>query len=259
MRLRILVSALLCGTVAIAQDVPKAEAFFGYNYVRMNPGTEDLPSFHSHGTSAQVAVKLNKWVSGVADFGAYNNGRINGVNIDNTVFSFLFGPRVSIRNQSRVTPYFNFLFGGAHATASKAVSVILPVPSQPAVPRRFESSETGFAMALGGGLDIRLNRYISLRPFALDYFLTRLQNPVSLDDKNLNNLRFSAGFNFTFGGEAPSVPPPPPPPAAAMRSCWDGTSIPMDQECPKRRMSLGISSPRAEAPPRGDLATYARG
>jgi hypothetical protein len=56
------------------------------------------------------------------------------------------------------------------------------------------ANTTGFAMALGGTLDIRMSQWIALRPIQLDYFLTRVNNTY-----NQNNLRYGAGLIFTFG------------------------------------------------------------
>ena len=86
---------------------------------------------------------------------------------------------------------------------------------------RLYGSQNAFAMAAGGGLDIRLNKYVSLRPAGLDYFLTRMQNPASMQDNNQNHFRYSAGINFTFGYEkgAPVTPP------RTMKTCWDGFSV----------------------------------
>ena len=53
---------------------------------------------------------------------------------------------------------------------------------------------TGFAMAVGGTLDIRLNHAVAFRPIQLDYFLTRVNNSF-----NQNNLRYGAGVIFTLG------------------------------------------------------------
>ena len=56
-------------------------------------------------------------------------------------------------------------------------------------------------MAVGGGLDIKINKHAAFRPVGLDYFLTRLKNPVLQEDHNQHNIRYSAGINFLFGGQ----------------------------------------------------------
>ena len=201
-------------TVVSAQDYPRAETFFGYTYMRANSAS-NVPSFSANGGSGQVAVNFNKWVGFVMDVGAVHNGNISDVHLDSTFTNFLFGPRISFR-KSRVRPYFNVLFGGVHAGTSIAVSAVpvatpvyTPGVSTPtegqAVTLRATASQTSFAMATGVGIDIKINRHLSFRPIGLDYFMTRLQNFRSAEDNNQHNLRYTAGFNFTFGGEAPSA------------------------------------------------------
>ena len=196
------VLVLLCSLAAVAQDVPKAEAFLGYNYVRIN-STTNISSYSSNGGSAQLALNFGKWVSGVADIGGYHNGVVNGYEIDNTMLSYLFGPRINIR-KGRVTPYFNTLFGGIWFGASTAKQ-IAPCSGtncgSTTTTGRAAGSLNAFAMAVGGGVDIKLSKHVAFRPIGLDYFLTRLKNPILQEDHNQNNLRYSAGINFLFGGQ----------------------------------------------------------
>jgi hypothetical protein len=140
-----------------------------------------------------------------------------------------------------VTPYINALFGGAYLTASTAVSA---TPTSSSGTARQYLSQNAFAMAVGGGLDIRVSKYVSLRPAGLDYFLTRLQNPSSLQDNNQNHFRYSAGINFTFGRESPAPLPEPP-----RKTCWDGSSVPAGAACPNRNMDVRIAASQTEVCP----------
>ena len=63
------------------------------------------------------------------------------------------------------------------------------VPPDRAVTARFNTSETKFAMTAGGGLDIKINRHMSFRPIAVDYYLTKLRSfPVGGNEDHQNNL-----------------------------------------------------------------------
>ena len=104
-------------------------------------------------------------------------------------------------------------------------------------------------------MDIKLNRHVSFRPIGLDYFMTRLQNLRTANDNNQHGLRYTTGFNFTFGGEAPTPPPPPPPPPT--KTCWNGSSIPVDQECPKRDMAVRMAGGQAELCPGASISLTA--
>jgi hypothetical protein len=202
---------LLSAFVAAAQDVPRAETFLGYTYVRFNSAT-NVPAFSSNGGSGQFDYNFNKWLGFVADLGAVHNNNISGVNLDNTMASFLFGPRFSLHH-SRIRPYFETLFGGAYYTASLPVLATIPpsaappifLPGQPTLPTggavtaRLAANQTVFAMAIGGGLDIKMTKHVSFRPIGLDYFMPRLQNLRTMGDNNQHCLRYTAGVNFMFG------------------------------------------------------------
>ena len=64
--------------------------------------------------------------------------------------------------------------------------------------------ESAWGMTAGGGLDIKITKHVSFRPFQIEYFLTRLRNLRTFDDDNQNNLRYSAGVK---SAGADSLPP----------------------------------------------------
>ena len=206
----------LCSMMAFAaDDHPRVETFFGYTYLRANSAT-DVPAFSMNGGTGQAAVNFNKWVGFLMEIGAVHNGNISDRHIDTTMIDYSFGPRISLR-YSRITPFFNIMFGGWHVGTSTQVTAIPvpPTPSQPIflpgsptpvppnspVSLRAVHSQTAFGMPVGGGLDIKISKLVSFRPIELEYILTRLQNPVDLEDKNQHHLRYMAGINFTFGAQ----------------------------------------------------------
>jgi len=209
----IAILGLLGAITGAAQTVPHAETFLGYTYLRFNTAT-NVPSFSANGGSGQFAYNFNNWLGAVADLGGVHNGNIGGVQLDTTTASFLFGPRMSM-HYSRIRPYFQALFGGVYETSSTAIQATLPptasnpifLPGQPVLPdngtvsARLTANQTAFAMAFGGGLDIKISKHMMFRPIGLDYFMTRLQNLRTLNDNNQNNLRYTTGVNFTFGAQ----------------------------------------------------------
>jgi hypothetical protein len=233
---------LLACMSAAAQDIPRVETFLGYSFVRFNAAGR-VPAFTSNGGDGQLIYNFSPLLGIVGDFGGYHNGVVSGVRVDNTVVNFQFGPRVSFRKRKIVSPYMQSLFGGAFATASKALSSQNPLAS--ALPR-VSGSGSAFAMLLGGGLNLRLGRHVSFRPVEVNYFLTRLRNPVLADVRNQNNLRYSAGLSFLFGGEKPAPPPTPP---AATKACPDGSTVPVAAVCPKLEMRLVLTTARTEICP----------
>ena len=167
-----------------------------------------------NGGSGQFIYNFNKFFSGVADVGAAYKRNVGIVNVEDTTALFVFGPRVSYRHWSRFTPYGQVLFGGANRWASKRVYAVtdlntpvvpvvnpanlFPGPGEP-IAARISSTQAAFAMAVGGGIDVNINKHVSFRPIAVDYLLTRFPNLTTGNNQNQNSLRATAGFVFTFG------------------------------------------------------------
>ena len=246
--------SILTAWTAAADDLPKAGAYLGYQYVRFMPGGI-VPDFSANGGGGQFIFHANHWLGAVLDVGAVHNGNISDFNLDSTFINFLAGPRVSIARSKRFSPYFQALFGGVYGSSSTRVlglPIIDPLDTRPPlvnpdlpVSTRFNTSETKFAMTAGGGLDIRINRHMSFRPIAVDYYLTKLRSlPVGGAEDHQNNLRYSAGVTFLFGGEKPT--PPQAAPAPRTKTCPDGRVVNADAACPKLDITLGVNATSQE-------------
>jgi len=246
--------ALVFAIAAVAQDFPKADLLFGYSGFRANPA-RNLPSFYSNGASAPFTWNFNRYVGFETEFAGYTNANIHNVQFDTTEMTYLFGPRFSFSRARTFVPYVHTLFGGVHLTTSLPVTVTptplptpTPVTTTPTTITRLQASQDAFAMALGGGIDIRVSHLITLRPMQFDYLMTRLedfgQSGQPSQNRNQHNVRYSAGIMFNFGGERASPPPPPPPPPTALRTkqCPGAGSVPIDQDCPKQNLGFGIVS-----------------
>lgn len=202
-------AALLCASVASATDWSRMETFLGYNFVRFNPNSGYAPSFNANGGSGQFVYNVTPWIGGVVDIGAVNNGTLNQFSVDTTVMDFVAGPRFTFHNRSRFQPYAQALFGGAYSTTSTPITVfpttgavfppgVIVNPNEP-ISARLHASNTGFAMLVGGGLDIRLNKHVAFRPFEASYYLTRIPSLLTGNISNRNNFRYATGVNFLFG------------------------------------------------------------
>ncbi len=170
--------------LAVAQDeYPTVEAAMGYSLVRMS-STGVVEQFTLNGGSANFALNYSKAVGIVADFGGYNNNNIRGVNLDNTTFTYLFGPRFSYRGD-KGTVFGDALFGGAHVSGSARVNGT-----------NIAESNNSFSMAFGGGFDVNVSKHFAIRPVQLDYLMTRFN--VLNSSETQNNLRYSAMMVFKF-------------------------------------------------------------
>jgi len=185
----LLAASMVGGMVAVAQEAaptPVAEVGMNYSYTNMRPGG-GAPSFGLQGGSGTFVYNINSALGVVADLGGYHNG--DDANFNPTTFSYLFGPRVSLRKSSKFTPYVQALFGGARVStslvdANTGNSIV----------------ENGFAATFGGGLDVRLTDHVAVKPFQIEYLMTQVPNIWSVNNTQ-NNIRYSAGLVFRFGAK----------------------------------------------------------
>ncbi|MGQ9898047.1 MAG: hypothetical protein ACUVR8_10895 [Acidobacteriota bacterium] len=172
---------LLCGASASAQDVPEGEFFAGFSYARLNDLTPVRVSQDAYGLNLQGVYNVNSVFGLVGDFGAHYENATN-------LYTFMAGPRVNLRGD-RVTPFAHVLLGGARASR---------VPISGSTPLRFGGGG-GFAMALGGGLDVKVSDTVSLRPIQGEYLFTKIGGSGSVLRDTQSHLRLAFGVNFTFG------------------------------------------------------------
>lgn len=60
------------------------------------------------------------------------------------------------------------------------------------------ASESGFAMTIGGGVDVKASPRVAIRLGQFDYVLTRFDGPVSGNKTSQHNFRYAAGVVFRF-------------------------------------------------------------
>jgi opacity protein-like surface antigen len=174
----VLVSVCVLPLAAIAQENnPKVEIFGGYSYFRVNDPLS-FTDLNLNGWNASFSGNVTKWFGVVGDVsGHYGSPELFGIGVPflsvNT-HSFLFGPGLSYRGD-RVTPFAHFLIGTTRASAGLF---------------GLSYSRSALSVAVGGGLDLRVNDHFAVRAFQADYLMTRFY------DERQNNLRLSAGIVF---------------------------------------------------------------
>jgi len=182
-----------------AQD--KLEVFAGYSYLRPSITSErsftcevilgcpppppvfatSHPNFNGYEFSA--TYKLHDWLGVTGDFSGHY-GTVTG-NSSGHVQTFLFGPRISL--PGKISPFVHVLVGGAHESIGAGVTPLTGF-SASVIP----ASGNAFATAIGGGIDLRVARFLSVRPIQLDYLMTRFNSTTQ------NQPRASAGIVLRF-------------------------------------------------------------
>ncbi len=166
--------------VAVAQgsdDYNKNEVFVGFSH--QNVG--DLDSREGfNGVNASYVRNVTRYVGVKADFSAaFKKERFN-VNVETTrsVYNFLGGVQIKDNaSEKRLKPFAHALVGVGHNRNKIS-------------PANVTFSDTGFAGAFGGGLDIKINKRIDLRAIQVDY------NPIYSNSRVDQNVRFGIGIVF---------------------------------------------------------------
>jgi opacity protein-like surface antigen len=196
----LLLIALICAPAAFAQnkDYSYYEFYVGYAYERannnadtfdkngrakINGATVDLASekVNYNGFEAEFNQNVTRNIGIVTSFsGTYNNsgyfdsksGKTLHANVQR--YTLLAGPRYNWRTGG-VTPFAHALFGIQHIRAG------------------FDDrtkSDTAFAMAFGGGLDVHAGEHMDVRVVQVDYL------PTFFNGTRQDNIRASAGIKI---------------------------------------------------------------
>ena len=183
-------AALLCAPLLLAQKAsenqfPKIEFSWGYLYVGEFPynvfrfpiGNGAVVLENDFGTRRGFALSftrnLNRPIGFRGEFSAqfhHEEGTGNFIVLCGTgtcpvsqpieltprLFNFLGGPEIKFRNHTWFTPLVYGLFGLAHTTATFSTSGT-------GLNLNLLTTETGFSMAYGGGVEVRISRRFSVR------------------------------------------------------------------------------------------------
>ena len=141
------------------------DASLSYSYFRLG-GNGGL---NQNGVSGSVAYNLHDWLGIVGDFGGYHASP-GGTSLN--TYTYLFGPRLTLRNATKINPFGQALLGGSRIAGGGG-------------------SANQFAYSVGGGVDIGLLPHLAFRP-QLDYV------GLATSGGHTNCTRVSAGFVVHF-------------------------------------------------------------
>jgi len=164
--------SLLLSLPLRAQDV-KADIFGGYQFEHLDVGGTTT---NANGWNIAPTFIVQKNFGITADFsGVYKT--ISGAS--GHVYTYTFGPTVFVSPEAKVNPFVHALFGGASVGGS--------------INGEGSSSTSGTAIYIGGGVDAKVNKSLSIRAFQFDW-LHYSVNGVN----GSSNVRICAGAVFHF-------------------------------------------------------------
>jgi opacity protein-like surface antigen len=129
---------------AIPSNGQSVDASVGYSYFRLG-GSGGV---NQNGVSGSIAYNPHDWLGIVGDFGGYHASP-GGVSLN--TYTYMFGPRLTLRNPTHINPFAQALLGGSRITVGSG-----------------GGSSNQFAYSVGGGVDIGLLPHLALRP-QVDY------------------------------------------------------------------------------------------
>jgi opacity protein-like surface antigen len=196
----LLLIALICAPAAFAQgkDYSFYEFYVGYAYERADNNADALSKNGKtkiNGTTVNFASEKNSYNGFQAEFnqnvtrhigivtslsGTYKTEDYVDIKTGKSFnarvqrYDLMIGPRYNWRGD-RVTPFANALFGISHIRAA------------------FDDktrSDTAFAMAFGGGLDVHASDHVDVRVIQVDYL------PTFFNGKRQDGFRAGAGLKI---------------------------------------------------------------
>lgn len=159
----------------------------------------------AYGFEANVTRYFSKHVGLSGDFSGYyrrgSNFRIADslFKADHSIYHFLAGPKAKFLNDHRASVFLHALGGVARTNVSyREATNASPVTAS--------DSSTRFAMAFGGGVDVRISERISARVFQMDWIpMLGKDRRITASDGTVvdimgraqqGNFRLSAGIVF---------------------------------------------------------------
>ncbi len=171
-----LATILLVGCFALAQSAPRVEVAAAYQFSTMTPNIGSGGTLQGWNGGVQYNFTHRFALMGEAS-GGYGSDRVS----NQTLHTYLFGPRVSIYRGDKLNFYGHDLLGVGYLRASRGGS--------------FDTSRA-LSSAAGAGVDLGVSKHVAVRVIQLDYLFTRFSQVPQ------HNFRFSTGLVLRLGGES---------------------------------------------------------
>ena len=153
----LLLIGLLTAISGSAQDVPKIEVPVGFSFINVHPNLTPITSFNVYGGGGQFDVNFGNHFGIKADLNGYTQGSGLRTQLEQhgyagasnvNMFTYMFGPQIK-KHTGLFQPFGEALFGAYH---TNAYTTIL---TEEGVIASGSGNNNGFAMAFGGGVDLK--------------------------------------------------------------------------------------------------------
>jgi opacity protein-like surface antigen len=140
--------------------------------------------FGMNGGRADLLLPVTRRLGLVCEFSGVHTGSVPLSGSGLTLATYMAGPRLWLpihrQETGRIVPFAQVLMGGVHGSQGA-------FPNNPSL----YSTGNAFALAAGAGLQVSLNRRVSLRAIQTEYLYSRLPNSL---DNYQNSVRIGAGM-----------------------------------------------------------------
>lgn len=183
----VVVSVLFFGLLSASaqknQVQDKWDVFAGYNLAHGYIANAPESPLTLNGGETSLTYYFTKHAGATAEF-AGMTGTIPSTTQSMTNYRYAFGPTVRFDLQNgRYELFAHQLFGVTHLSFSGQTETANP-----------------FTMISGGGLDVKLSRRLSIRPFEMDYFAQQVAVDALAGGQSNTGVKISVdGFNYTAG------------------------------------------------------------
>lgn len=201
MKLLFILLVIVLNVIAIfaqsSDDYPKFEVGGNYNYQRVGEsgGFNDQTGFNGFEISAVKNISryfgLKFDVSGAYKTDNFSQTAIAPPSprifaVKSSVYNYLGGVQIKDNSTEKTVKPFAHVLAGA-ATVKQKLSGNCPNDVQ-SICNSYNFSKTGFAAVIGGGIDVKVAKRMSIRAIQVDY------NPIQFNGSTSNNFRIGAGI-----------------------------------------------------------------
>jgi len=167
-------------------NAPHFDIAAGYHLIDANAPPAECGCFTANGGFVGMQYNLSSRLGFAGEVGTVHASKISLLGQNLQLTTYLAGPRVAVPFR-RMTPFGEFMLGGAHAGDS-----YFPNSSSSGA-----SSASSFAYSTGGGLDYNMSDRLAIRLFDASFLHTSFPNGANGSQRQL---QINAGVVMHFGG-----------------------------------------------------------